>query len=418
MRKFKVKGLVTTAKWVHEKLATGVAPDRRDEFIRVVTNTLATIERQCADLHATPDDLHAASRQAYWFLKTLDMKNLPLRAPSQAAASPQTAAPSQTVTPPPKPAAPTLRVKNLIRNTKWIHESIERFVEMPASDAMESPEVAYLLDRITSDIDIIDKICADAGTSPAVLPKPSRQAYQWLRFLSDRDNFAAHLATVGAMSQLLHNDRDLVNRVRARKVHIEMSYFGMLYVIKSTGTTINIKVSEGYCAAPPEMLHALCDALLIPELEGAVDLAVAYGNSDDFVEIIEELEALVDSPPDQQRGQYYDLNVVFERVNQLHFNGQVKRPRLTWSALRTTRKMGHYRFSTDTVMISLTLDQARVPPYAIDFVMYHELLHKQMGTQVVNGRRYSHTPAFRAAERRYPQYAEANAIFAKLGSSR
>jgi hypothetical protein len=42
--------------------------------------------------------------------------------------------------------------------------------------------------------------------------------------------------------------------------------------------------------------------------------------------------------------------------------------------------------------------------------MYHELLHKVMGSKVVNGRRYAHTPAFREAERAFPRYEEAEAF--------
>ena len=66
-------------------------------------------------------------------------------------------------------------------------------------------------------------------------------------------------------------------------------------------------------------------------------------------------------------------------------------------------------------MISLALDDARVPVSAIDLVMYHELLHKHLGVQVINGRHYAHTEAFRRAERQFRQYAEAQAFLAQLG---
>ena len=77
--------------------------------------------------------------------------------------------------------------------------------------------------------------------------------------------------------------------------------------------------------------------------------------------------------------------------------------------------MGHYNFMTDTVMLSLTLDDARVPAYVVDYVMYHELLHKQLGVNVVNGRRYAHTPEFRSAEQAFPHYEAAVAFLNKVG---
>jgi predicted metal-dependent hydrolase len=72
--------------------------------------------------------------------------------------------------------------------------------------------------------------------------------------------------------------------------------------------------------------------------------------------------------------------------------------------------MGHYDFFRDLVMLSVTLDDPDVPDFVVDFVMYHELLHKVMGSKVVNGRRYAHTPAFREAERAFPRYEEAEAF--------
>jgi predicted metal-dependent hydrolase len=72
--------------------------------------------------------------------------------------------------------------------------------------------------------------------------------------------------------------------------------------------------------------------------------------------------------------------------------------------------MGHYDYFRDIVMLSVTLDAPDVPDFVIDYVMYHELLHKAMGAEVVNGRRYAHTPAFREAERKFPRYDEAEAF--------
>ncbi|MFN2286346.1 MAG: topoisomerase II, partial [Anaerolineae bacterium] len=87
---------------------------------------------------------------------------------------------------------------------------------------------------------------------------------------------------------------------------------------------------------------------------------------------------------------------------------------LTWNKTLTHRKFGHYQTTTNTVMLSLSLDDAAVPPYVVDFVMYHELLHKHLGIKFVNGRRYAHTAEFRDAERRFAQYAQAETFLAQL----
>jgi hypothetical protein len=65
-------------------------------------------------------------------------------------------------------------------------------------------------------------------------------------------------------------------------------------------------------------------------------------------------------------------------------------------------------------MISRVLDHPRVPAAAIDLVMYHELLHKRLGVQVINGRQYAHTPAFRQAEREFRGFEAAQAFLKRL----
>ncbi len=52
----------------------------------------------------------------------------------------------------------------------------------------------------------------------------------------------------------------------------------------------------------------------------------------------------------------------------------------------------------------------------VDYLMFHELLHKKHGTRWKNGRGYAHTPAFYAEERRFPEYQEADAVLKRIAS--
>ena len=45
----------------------------------------------------------------------------------------------------------------------------------------------------------------------------------------------------------------------------------------------------------------------------------------------------------------------------------------------------------------------------MEYIVFHEMLHIYHPPKIVNGRRYHHTPAFRASERKFEQYAEAEA---------
>ena len=116
----------------------------------------------------------------------------------------------------------------------------------------------------------------------------------------------------------------------------------------------------------------------------------------------------------RSRGAVYDLEDIFKRVNDSYFQGRMDKPILTWNKIATSTKFGHYVPSTDTLMISITLDAMDVPQYVLDQVMYHELLHKQLGIKMVNGRRMAHTSEFKARERNFKHYREAQAFLAKL----
>lgn len=126
-----------------------------------------------------------------------------------------------------------------------------------------------------------------------------------------------------------------------------------------------------------------------------------------------ELEAL-GGVVELTAGMTHDLAASFGRVNSQYFQGRMDRPRLTWSRTFTGRKFGHYDPVRDTVMVSATLDRASVPECVVDFIMYHELLHKRHGIGWRSGRARVHTPAFKQQEQRFDQYEEAEAVLKEI----
>ena len=70
--------------------------------------------------------------------------------------------------------------------------------------------------------------------------------------------------------------------------------------------------------------------------------------------------------------------------------------------------MGKYNYTIDTLTINRRLNRADTPEYVLEFVMYHELLHKALGYSVVNNRRRVHSPQFRKLEKAFARYREAS----------
>jgi hypothetical protein len=107
------------------------------------------------------------------------------------------------------------------------------------------------------------------------------------------------------------------------------------------------------------------------------------------------------------KGEVYDLNEMFDSLNFWYFGGKLSKPTLTWSAKNTYRILGHHDSTHDTVSISRSLDDKKVPAYVVEYVLFHEMLHIAHPTRHVNGRRYNHTAAFRRDERRFTHYEAA-----------
>lgn len=104
----------------------------------------------------------------------------------------------------------------------------------------------------------------------------------------------------------------------------------------------------------------------------------------------------------------FNLDEIFARVSQTYFGGKIAKPKLAWSARGAKYTMGKYNYTTDTLTINRRLNRPDTPEYVLEFLMYHELLHKALGYSVVNDRRRVHTPQFRKLEKKFARYREAN----------
>ena len=103
------------------------------------------------------------------------------------------------------------------------------------------------------------------------------------------------------------------------------------------------------------------------------------------------------------QGHHYDLDEVFEAVNSRFFHGLLGRPTLTWSAHVAKRMLGHYDAAHNTIVVSRVFDRPDTPRYAIEYLLYHEMLHLKHPVRVKAGRRCVHSREFQAEERLFPE---------------
>ncbi len=119
-----------------------------------------------------------------------------------------------------------------------------------------------------------------------------------------------------------------------------------------------------------------------------------------------------DDPPLLPRGECYDLQMIFDDLNECYFDTKIA-ARITWTrALKNQRRssirMGSYCDEQKLIRIHPALDQPFVPEYFVASVVFHEMLHEVHGVeQTEGGRRCVHTPAFLVDERRFEHYEKA-----------
>lgn len=107
------------------------------------------------------------------------------------------------------------------------------------------------------------------------------------------------------------------------------------------------------------------------------------------------------------QGNHYNLDEIFESLNVRFFHGLMGRPLLTWSEHSARRLLGHYDAAHNTIMISRVFDRRHTPRYAIEYLMYHEMLHLRHPVKAKNGRRCVHSREFQTEENLFPELDQA-----------
>jgi hypothetical protein len=393
----RIAGLVAAMNRVREQWQHGVTAAGAPAFRRTVSDTIAQVEQLCRERGKSPRHMPPQSYRAYQYLKSLDLNAVPIRAADA-----------------PVPSGP-LRIRNLVTWGEHLHAELLRLAQSGEPLDLATPAVATLLTKVRSESEQIEAIGRARHTSPAALPTPSRRIYQWLKYLSLEANLLRLLITLREAANIIASLNWLREvDIDPACVSFELQPSNYIYRTRASGRDLHIVATPGFSGAPRDVIESVIRAALSRRQRKARALVKAYTSDEAFAEESLRCELAAGLPQALLLGRAYDLSEVFARVNAEYFAGRLSMPRLTWSRTVTWHTLGHYHAESDTVMLSIALDNPSVPAYAIAFVMYHELLHRELGVPLVNGRRQIHNAAFRAAERRFKQYEQAESALKRL----
>jgi predicted metal-dependent hydrolase len=101
-------------------------------------------------------------------------------------------------------------------------------------------------------------------------------------------------------------------------------------------------------------------------------------------------------------------------LNIRFFGGLLGRPELTWSEGMARRSLGHYDAAHNTIVVSRVFDRPSSPRYAIEYLLYHEMLHLKHPVKMRGLRRCVHSREFKADESLFPELKQALAFIKRL----
>ena len=173
------------------------------------------------------------------------------------------------------------------------------------------------------------------------------------------------------------------------------------------------RLSDLLESAPEPVLHAIAHILLAKLYRKPIDKTQAaryrrYVGSHDLAakaHLIRQIRGRKKIGP--SKGRVYDLDAIFEELNTRFFHGLMARPTMTWSAHHSRQSLGHYDPAHNAIVVSRIFDRANVPRYAIEYLVYHEMLHLKHPVRLRGSRRCVHSRAFQDEEKLFPELQSA-----------
>jgi predicted metal-dependent hydrolase len=312
-----------------------------------------------------------------------------------------------------KASGMSIRISNLVAITKDIHVRANALVIPLVKSNASIPESSLddLLDTAQDAVVKVNLLCLKKGGAPEDLPTPSFHAYQWLKFLSQRKWLLSHLYALAEFYHLLLDLFPALNQKNlSSNIQIDLSHSSYLFRSRKLGKKVYLEINEGFINCPKQIKETILLAALQRRTQSRLKAIRTYAASSEYAKIHSALQVNNGDNQLAGRGKVYDLSEMFRRINQQYFKNELAQPRLVWSARSSSRRLGTYQPDADTISLSRRLDSRDIPQILVEYVLYHEMLHKKLGLKEVNGRRYAHTSTFRKLEKQFEGYVEAEKI--------
>jgi len=166
--------------------------------------------------------------------------------------------------------------------------------------------------------------------------------------------------------------------------------------VRLKGNKIEFNLSKKWKTVSKEIQMGLVQSLLVKILKSKVRLKNTT-NIDLYNIFIKKVHISVPKTKSDPV-----LSQSFDRVNERYFYGVIEKPNLGWHS--SANKLGSYEYGSDTISISRMLQGRETE--LLDYIIYHEMLHKKQKFESRGLRNYHHTPEFRRKEKEFENQKE------------
>ncbi len=209
--------------------------------------------------------------------------------------------------------------------------------------------------------------------------------------------------------------RELIDRLRpGTSGHVKVSFTNNTCTMVSKyerAGTIHLRVHHLFAQAPAWLLEDLVRFCFL-----RVRKKTSRRIRADLMDFVEKhREKTLSLYPENRRlpprGSAFDLKSVMRRVRRGHVQELKTTPDIAWTRRVHRTLMGKWVPSPppypNLIVINRLLDDARVPLFYLEFIVFHELLHELMPISRSCGRWVHHPLEFRQRERCFPDFERA-----------
>jgi hypothetical protein len=197
-------------------------------------------------------------------------------------------------------------------------------------------------------------------------------------------------------------------------------YANLTHTIRLRDETAYVRFSDVVRGAPLSVLEGVAAILLgrvyrrrVPAELTAVyrQFALADGTRRRVTRVRRLRARRAATNPD--RG-HRKLARLFTRLNMRYFSNRLPRPHLAWSVRPWRSQFGCYDSSLNQIVMNCRLDHDRVPACALEYVLFHEMLHIKHPVRRAACGLQSHSAEFRSEEKRFADYQRARRWLMRL----